>query len=368
MKDLRKAILKKVRRVVIKVGSAVVAAPAVEGSDIFSRLAFEIKALKETGHEVAVVSSGAIALGVRKLGLKERPVAIPERQAVAAVGQGSLMACYEEAFSKSGSHVAQVLLTHDDLGSRKRFLNARNTLTTLLRFGIVPVINENDTVAVEEIKFGDNDALSALATNLIEADLLIILSDIDGLFDKDPKAFNDAKKLQFVEDVDAAGFERLTDSAIRSKCEAARKAAHFGAATIIANGNCPGVLTAIFSGEDVGTLFFPKEDRLTSKKHWIAFSARPSGRVFVDDGAKEALLAKGKSLLPSGIKEVDGAFEPGEVIHCVDMSGMEFARGLSNYSSAEIQKIKGMKTAELVKVLGYKVFDEVIHRDNLVVL
>lgn len=375
MKDLRKAILRKARRVVVKVGSAVVAAPAVDGRDIFSRLAFEIKALKEGGREVAVVSSGAIALGVRKLGLKERPVAIPERQAVAAVGQGSLMAHYEDAFSEAGCHVAQVLLTHDDLGSRKRFLNARNTLTTLFKFGIVPVINENDTVAVEEIKFGDNDALSALATNLIEADLLIILSDIDGLFDKDPKAHSDAVKLDFVEDVDAAGFERFTGAAnalgtggIRSKCEAARKAAHYGAATIIANGNTPGVLGAIFNHEDTGTLFLPKEDRLTSKKHWIAFSARPSGRVFVDDGAKDALLARGTSLLPSGIKDVDGSFEPGEVVHCVDMKGMEFARGLTNYSSSEIKKIKGMKTAELVKVLGYKVFDEVIHRDNLVVL
>jgi glutamate 5-kinase len=375
MKDLRKAILKKARRIVVKVGSAVVAAPPVDGLDIFGRLASEIKALKESGREVAVVSSGAIALGVRKLGLKERPVAIPERQAVAAVGQGSLMAAYDSAFSVAGGHVAQVLLTHDDLGSRKRFLNARNTLTTLLKFGIVPVINENDTVAVEEIKFGDNDALSALATNLIEADLLIILSDIDGLFDKDPKAHSDAKKLKLVEDVDSAGLERLTGATnalgtggIRSKCEAARKAAHFGAATIIANGNMSGVLSAIFTGEDAGTLFLPKEDRLTSKKHWIAFSARPSGRVFVDDGAREALLSKGRSLLPSGIKDVDGAFDAGEVIHCVDSRGMEFARGLSNYSSFEIQKIKGMKTAELVKVLGYKVYDEVIHRDNLVVL
>ncbi|MBI2399671.1 MAG: glutamate 5-kinase [Deltaproteobacteria bacterium] len=375
MKDLRKGILKKARRIVVKVGSAVVAAPPVEGRDIFARLAFEINALKETGREVAIVSSGAIALGVRKLGLKERPVAIPERQAVAAVGQGSLMACYDAAFSKAGGFVAQVLLTHDDLGSRKRFLNARNTLTTLLKFGIVPVINENDTVAVEEIKFGDNDALSALATNLIEADLLIILSDIDGLFDKDPKAHKDAKKLPLIEDVDSAGLESLTSSTnalgtggIKSKCEAARKAAHYGAATIIANGNMPGVLSAIFNGEDAGTLFLPKEDRLTSKKHWIAFSARPSGRVFVDDGARDALLAQGRSLLPSGIKDVDGAFDAGEVIHCVDSKGMEFARGMSNYSSFEIQKIKGMKTAELVKVLGYKVFDEVIHRDNLVVL
>lgn len=375
MKDLRKRIIKKARRIVVKVGSAVVAAPPVDNRDIFSRLALEIKALKVGGREAAIVSSGAIALGVRKLGLKERPVAIPERQAVAAVGQGSLMASYDAAFSKESVHVAQVLLTHDDLGSRKRFLNARNTLTTLLRFGIVPVINENDTVAVEEIKFGDNDALSALATNLIEADLLIILSDIDGLFDKDPKAHQDAKRLPLMEDVDSSMIERLTGATnalgtggIRSKCDAARKAAHFGAATIIANGNRPGVLSAILSGEDEGTLFLPKEDRLTSKKHWIAFSARPRGRVFVDDGAKEALLTKGRSLLPSGIRDVDGTFDPGEVVHCVDLKGMEFARGVANYGSSEIQRIKGLKTAELIAVLGYKVYDEVIHRDNLVVL
>lgn len=375
MKDLRERILRKARRVVVKVGSAVVAAGPVDGLDIFSRLALEIKALKEAGREAAVVSSGAIALGVKRLGLKERPVAIPERQAVAAVGQGSLMASYDAAFSKAGVNVAQVLLTHDDLGSRKRFLNARNTLTTLLRFGIVPVINENDTVAVEEIKFGDNDALSALATNLLEADLLVILSDIDGLFDRDPKAHADAKRVPLVEDVDSAMLERLAGSAgtlgtggIRSKCDAARKASHFGAATIVANGNTPGVLSAIMAGEDVGTLFLPKEDRLTSKKHWIAFSARPTGRVFVDDGAREALLSKGKSLLPSGIKAVDGAFDSGEVVHCVDSNGMEFARGLTNYSSSEIQRIKGLKTAELVAVLGYKVYDEVIHRDNLVVI
>lgn len=393
MKDLRKKIVKKARRVVIKVGSAVIAAPPVGGHDIFGRLASGIKELKSSGREAAVVSSGAIALGMRSLGMKERPVAIPERQAAAAVGQGSLMALYDAAFSGVGEKAAQVLLTHDDLGNRKRFLNARNTLTALFRLGIVPVINENDTVAVEEIKFGDNDALSALATNLVEADLLLILSDVDGLYDKDPKVFKDANKILIVEDVDAliesaakqecrAIYPKGVDSrarsgeqvitlgtgGIKSKREAAWKAAHFGAATIIANGNSPGVIARVMAGEDEGTLFLPREDRLTSRKHWIAFSARPTGRVFVDDGARDALLNKGRSLLPSGIREVDGSFESGEVVHCVDQAGMEFARGVANYSSSELKRIKGLKSAEVVSVLGYKVYDEVIHRDNLVVL
>jgi len=375
MKDLRKKIVKKARRVVVKVGSAVVAAPAVDGLAIFDRLALGIKHLRGAGIETVVVSSGSIALGVKKLGLKTRPSTIPERQAVAAVGQSALMARYDSAFGNHGEMTAQVLLTHDDLGSRKRFLNARNTLTTLLKMGIVPIINENDTVAVDEIKFGDNDALSALATNLIEADLLVILSDIDGLYDTDPKKHREARLVPMVEDVESVRFESLEAAAgalgtggIRSKCEAARKAAHFGSATIIANGNEKEMLERIMAGEVVGTLFLPKEDRLTSKKHWIAFSTRPSGRLFVDDGARAALLTGGKSLLPSGVKSVDGSFEPGEVVHCVDMSGMEFARGVANYSSIEIGKILGLKTAELEKVLGYKVYDEIIHRDNLVLL
>ena len=374
MKDKRKRIIDKTIRVVVKVGSAVVAGH--DGvPDLFHRLSGEVRAIMDSGREAVIVSSGSIALGVKKLGLKCRPASIPERQAVAAVGQGSLMSRYEAAFAKSGLQVAQVLLTHDDLSSRKRFLNARNTLTTLLRMGIVPVINENDTVAVEELKFGDNDQLSALTTNLVEADLLIILSDIDGLYDRDPRCDPNAVKIPFVEDIDALDLDKLANDAgahgtggIRSKCAAARKAAHFGAATIIANGNAPGILAAILSGEDIGTLILPREDRLTSRKHWIAFSTRPSGRVFVDDGAAAALLKGGKSLLPSGIKDVDGSFDAGEVVHCVDAKGMEFARGMVNYSSAEIKRIKGLKSTELEGVLGYKVYDEVIHRDNLVVL
>jgi len=371
LKDRRKKIISKARRVIIKVGSAVLAGDG----EIFDHLAAEVARLRADGREAAIVTSGAVARGMIKLGMKNPPATIPERQAVAAAGQTSLMALYDDAFSGVGSSVAQVLLTHDDLADRKRFLNARNTLAALLRLGIVPVINENDTVATEEIKFGDNDLLSALATNLMEADLLIILTDIEGLFDKDPRANPDAALVPFVEDVDdlevewlSAGPGRFGTGGIRTKCDAARKAAHFGAATVVASGLAPGVITRILSGEPVGTFFLPKEDRLTSRKHWIAFSTRPSGRVFVDPGAAKALMKGGKSLLPSGVKDVDGAFDAGEVVHCVDLDGMEFARGMTNYSSSEIARIKGLKTGEIESVLGYKVSDEIIHRDNLVVL
>lgn len=376
MKDIRKKIIKKTKRLVIKVGSAVIAG---EGSSVstafFSRLAGEVHAIKEGGRDAVIVSSGAIATGMKKLKLKARPVSIPERQAVAAVGQGPLMYLYYNSFSKTGEDVAQILLTHDDFADRRRFLNARNTVFTLLKFGIVPVINENDTVAVDEIKFGDNDALSALVTNLVEANLLVILTDTDGLFERDPKLHPEAKKVSIVEDADSIDVSGIGGSishvgtgGMRSKCEAAAKAAHYGAATVIADGRTPGALTSILAGEDVGTLFLPREERLTSRKHWIAFSTRPSGKVFVDDGAKDALLKKGKSLLPSGIKGVEGAFDAGEVIHCVDEKGMEFARGVSNYSSDEIKRIMGLKSAEIEKALGFKVYDEVIHRDNLVVV
>ena len=371
MEETRRKIAGEAKKVVIKVGSAVLAGEPF----IHDRLAAEVRALKARGREAVVVSSGAIATGMKQLGMKRRPATIPERQAVAAAGQSSLMALYDAAFSRVDEKTAQVLLTHDDLSDRKRFLNARNTLSTLLRLGIVPIINENDTVAVEELKFGDNDALSALVTNLIEADLLIILTDTDGLYETDPRKDPDARRIPCIEDVDAMDMCALSGSAgslgtggIRTKVEAARKAAHFGSATVIADGFTPGVVGHVLDGKDTGTLFLPKEDRLTSRKHWIAFSARPSGRVVVDSGARDALLNRGKSLLPSGIKAVDGDFETGEVVHCVGEDGMEFARGLTNYSSAEVGLIKGHKSGEIERVLGYKVYDEVIHRDNLVVI
>lgn len=376
MQDIRKKIMKKARRIVIKVGSAVVAAPPVNGRDIFSRLAAEVESLKKEGLSSVVVSSGAIALGMKRLGITKRPVKIPERQAIASVGQGMLMRSYDAAFSERGMTVAQVLLTHEDLGSRLRFLNARNTLTALLDMGIVPIINENDTVAVEEIKFGDNDNLSVLTSNLAEAGLLIILSDIDGLYDKDPKKYPDtAMKIDVVEDVDEHLLDELPHDTnvlgtggIRSKCEAARKAAHLGVATVIANGNHEGVIGAILSGEAVGTLFLPKVgDKLTAREHWLVFIARPMGVILVDEGAALA-LKKNKSLLPSGIVRVEGLFDAGEVVRCVDSNNEVLARGIVNYSNAEIDKIKGLKTEDLEKVLGYKRGDEVIHRDELVLV
>ncbi|MFQ5442547.1 MAG: glutamate 5-kinase [Thermodesulfobacteriota bacterium] len=371
MEKVRRNIIKSTRRVVVKIGSAVL----VGCPDIFARLAGEVMELKGAGVEVVIVSSGAVALGMKTLELTARPGTIPETQAVAAAGQLNLMFQYKKAFSEAGGKVAQILLTHDDLSDRRRFLNARNTVFALLKLGVVPVINENDTVAVEEIKMGDNDELAALATNLVEADLLVMLTDIDGLYDRDPKKDGSAKRIPVVGDVDKLEIAWLDKSAglfgsggMKSKTDAARKAAHFGAATIVTDGFDEGAVKKIFGLAETGTLFLPKEDRLTSRKHWIAFSTRPTGRVFLDEGAMEAVVKGKKSLLASGINGVDGIFEAGEVVHCVDSKGMELARGLINYSSEEVKKIKGLKSRNIENILGYKVYDEVIHRDNLVIL
>lgn len=371
----RKDIVTRARRIVVKIGSAILAGLHGEDLDegVFINLARGVCEVKRASKEVVLVTSGAIAIGMKRMGLKERPRSIPERQAVAALGQGHLMALYEKAFSTFGERIAQILLTHDDLGNRPRFLNARNTIMTLLGYDIIPIINENDTVAVEEIKFGDNDHLAALVTNLVEADLLVILTDIDGLYERDPKKDKTAKLIPLIEDVDHLVVEEGSMGVygvggMASKVESAKKAAHFGIPTIIANGKDRGVLKEIIHGSVIGTLFLPVEDRLTSRKHWIAFSTRPTGRIMVDDGAKRAIMEGGKSLLPAGVKRVEGGFEAGEAISLADLKGREFARGLVNYSSSEIERIKGLKTGEIEGVLGYKYYDEVIHRDNLVVL
>lgn len=370
----RKDIIKKTRRIVIKIGSAVLAGEGHDGVDesVFSHLAKDVSSVKDK-REMVIVSSGAIAIGMKRLGLKEKVKSIPEKQAVAAIGQGSLMALYEKVFSPLKIRVAQVLLTHDDLSDRHRFLNAKNTLQTLLEYNAIPIINENDTVAVDEIKFGDNDNLSALVTNLVEADLLVILTDINGLYNKDPKINKDAELIPLVDDIDrfisvAGGTSGIYGTGgMQTKLEAAKKAAHFGVPTIVANGREKNILKKIFSGEDIGTLFLPMEERLTSRKHWLAFSTRPAGSLILDDGAKNALLKKGKSLLSSGITGIEGNFDSGDAVSCVSPNGKEIARGIVNYSSEEIKRIKGLKTTEIEKVLGYKYFDEVIHRDNLVI-
>jgi glutamate 5-kinase len=343
--------------------------------EVFSYLIKEISELKHQGYEIVMVSSGAIAAGMEKLGYKTRPQSITQKQATAAVGQGRLMNIYENYFSRHQQMVAQILLTHDDLSHRRRFLNARNTLLTLLELGIIPIINENDTVVVDEIQFGDNDNLSALITNLIEADLLIILTDIDGIFDADPRLNPHAKFIPLVEDIDVAigGVAAETTSEMSvggmvSKIQAAQKASCFGIPTVVACGTKKEVLHQILKGKEIGTLILPKAEGLSSRKHWIAFNLKPQGEVIMDDGAKKAIVQRGKSLLPSGVVKVRGSFDRGDPVSCVGPRGKEFARGLVNYSTSELEKIKGLWTEQIEQVLGYKYSDEVIHRDDLVVL
>jgi glutamate 5-kinase len=372
----RKSLISQVKRVVIKIGSSVLTNQYGEISEsMFEEIAEGASKIRSRGIDILLVSSGAIAAGMKKLKLREKPKDISMKQAIAACGQSTLMWYYEKAFSAFGERVAQVLLTHDGLSARKRFLNARKTLFTLLRMGVIPIVNENDTVAVEEIMFGDNDNLAALVTSLVEADLLILLTDIDGLYDKDPRNHKDAKLISVIDEInknieEGAGdtFGRTTTGGMRTKIEAAKTAAAFGVPTIIANGKKSSVLSDIFDGKEIGTLFLPGRERLRGRKHWIAFTLKPSGEIVIDEGAKKAISYLGKSLLPSGIKEVRGEFEVGDPVRCVDESGMEVARGLSSYSSSEIRKIVGAKTSDIENILGYKYSNEIIHRDDLVVV
>ena len=375
-KDIRRETIGKARRIVVKVGSSILA--SVETGlhqDVFSHLAKELSELKRQGYEIVLVSSGAVAAGMEKLGHKTRPQSITQKQATAAVGQTRLMNVYESHFSRHQQMVAQVLLTNDDLSHRHRFLNARNTLLTLLGLGIIPIINENDTVVVDEIKVGDNDNLSALITNLIEADLLIILTNIEGLCDADPRTTPGAKCIHLVEDIDAdlsaiAGetASEMCVGGMVSKIQASRKVARFGIPTVLACGTKKDVLHDVLKGKEIGTLILPKSKILSSRKHWIAFNLKPKGDVVVDEGAKKAIAQKGKSLLPSGVVRVKGEFGRGDSVSCVGPRGKEFARGLVNYSSSELEQIKGLRSQEIERRLGYKYSDEVIHRDDLVVL
>ncbi|MGB8991347.1 MAG: glutamate 5-kinase [Desulfobaccales bacterium] len=375
MQPLRQAYLSKTRRVVLKLGSAVLTAPDGLNQPLIQRLVGEIGRLLSGEREFIIVSSGAIAAGCRKLGLESRPTGIPQAQAVAAAGQSTLILTYEEAFAEFGLKVAQILLTHDDLESRHRFLNARNTLLTLLQWRVVPIINENDTVVTDELKFGDNDNLAALICNLAGADLLILLTDTDGLYDKDPREHPDARLIHLVETIDA-GIEKaagkrpgtLGRGGMVSKLSAAKKAGAAGLPTLIANGLTPGILGKIFAGEEVGTLFLPQEQKLSSRQYWLAYNVTPKGAILVDYGAREALVNRNKSLLPAGILEVFGGFRKGDAVHLMDADGKPFAVGLTNYSAREITRIKGRQSQEISQTLGGpKGYDEVIHRDNLVI-
>jgi len=368
--------LTRARRLVVKVGSGLIAEPGQgphEGR--IGALAADIADLIKARREVALVSSGAIATGAARLGLAARPRSIPEKQAAAAVGQSALMWHYEHAFKPFGILVGQVLLTGQDISDRSRYLNARNTLLTLLDLGVLPIVNENDTVAVDEIKVGDNDNLAALVAHLIDADLLVLLTDVDGLYTGDPRHDPGARRLDTVEAVteeieqlvyDVAG--AVSVGGMSTKLQAAQKAAASGIPMVIASGHEAGVLPRLLKGEAVGTYFKPRDDRLAARKRWIAFAVPPQGRLTVDAGAKKALTERGKSLLPSGLVEVDGEFQAGEVVALAELDGKEFARGLVNYDASELRRIRGSRTADIEKTLGYKRVDEVVHRDNLVVL
>jgi len=372
----RKQILSEVRRIVIKIGSNVLASPEIALDDnVVDRISADLSRVMNQGYKVVVVSSGAILAGKSKLGLKERPRLVRQKQAVAAVGQSTLMRTYEKHMERFGKRVAQILLTDSDVIHRQRYINARNTIETLFGYGVLPVVNENDTVAVEEIKFGDNDTLSSVVSQLVEADLLIILSDVDGLFTADPNKNPDARLIPLVETIDQEiyAIAKETPSIIgiggmATKIRAAQAATKSGIASIIVNGRTPEVISRILAGEELGTLFLPHEDKLNCKKCWIAFTLKPQGSLVVDEGAYKALKEEKKSLLPSGIKEVNGNFDAGDSVSIISVAGKEFARGLVNYSASEINRIKGVKSKFLEQILGYCSADEVVHRDNLAIL
>lgn len=368
-------LLRHTRRIVVKVGSSILSSTeGIRPESVFS-LVQDLATLRENGKEVVLVTSGAVASGMSRLGMKERPKTIPAKQAAAAVGQIALMALYEQHFSTRGVRVAQILLTHEDLADRRRYLNAKHTMLTLLEAEVLPIVNENDTVAVEEIQFGDNDNLSALVAVLVEADFLIILSDVEGLYDKDPRVHTDATLIPLMEKLDEAAFLNagsagaLGRGGMLSKLEAAQKAALSGIPTIVADGRQKDTLLSILDpAKEVGTLFLPVADRLTSRKHWIAYTLKPAGELIVDAGACAAIRERGRSLLPPGVRAVQGIFSEGECVTCLDDSGHPFARGLVNYSSDALERIKGARTSQVERILGYKVSDEVIHRDDLALL
>ena len=369
----RQAIKDK-RRWVIKVGSALVTGDGAGlDVDLISSLARQIIFLTQQGVEVILVSSGAVAAGMAQLGIKNRPEKVNQLQAAAAVGQAILIRHYEEAFADADFKIAQVLLTHSDIANRERYLNARSTLTTLLDLKVLAVVNENDTVATEEICFGDNDSLGALVANLVDADLLVILTDQDGLYSKDPRHNADAQLISEADADDekllemASGGSLLGRGGMVTKLTAAQKASRSACSTVIANGRTEQVLKCIFAGELQGTLLNAKP-RLASKKQWLAGQMKISGSVSIDEGAKKVLQESGKSLLPVGVTQVSGKFSRGELISCVDQSGAEIARGLSNYGHLEVQKICGIPSSNMAELLGYRGEDELIHRDNMVLV
>ena len=377
MEPRTRSSLSGAQRIVLKIGSAVVTREDAKGLDssVLESIAGEVAELRASGHEVVIVSSGAIALGRQELGATTPPADMASRQAFAAIGQSHLMRAWREAFQAHDCTVAQVLLTEDDFRNRKRYLNARHAMQAMLSLGAVPVVNENDTVAIDEIKFGDNDRLSGQVAVLLSADVLVMLSVVDGLHSLDPTEHPDAERIRVVErftpELEALASEGVSSvgtGGMTSKLSAARIAGRSGIPTVVAGGRRRGVVKAVLSGEDIGTFFGDCADRVKARKHWIAFTLKPAGDIRVDEGAAMALEKRGKSLLPRGILGIEGSWDVGAAVRIVTVDGQEVARGLSRYSSADVERIAGKRSDAIVEVLGHWFGDAVIHRDDMVLM
>lgn len=375
MNDKRKICFEDAKRIVVKVGSGVLTEDNGLNLKALRSISRQICQLADRGLEIILVSSGAMASGIKKIGLSKRPDEIPKRQAIAAVGQAGLIMEYEKSFARYNKKVAQILLTSDDLVNRKRYLNARNTLCTLLSWQVIPIINENDTVVVEEIKFGDNDNLAAMITLLMDADILINLTDIDGLYTGDPRKNQNAELISVVTTIKKE-IEKyasnipgpLGTGGMLSKIIAAKKVTAAGIPMLIAGGEKHDILIKLFAGKEHGTFFIPKKEKLANRKCWIAFTLKPKGTIIIDDGAAAAILKSGKSLLPSGIVRVEGEFSVGAAVEFRREGNDEIlGTGLVNYCASDIRKIMGLKSGKIKKYLGHKSYDEVIHRDNLAI-
>ncbi len=376
MPDLvRQEVINAAHTIVVKVGTNVLA-----GSDgrlnqeRIQALSDQLHRIRASGRKVVLVSSGAIGAGIGRMNLGARPTDLRQLQACAAIGQNFLMRGYQECLDRHGTHAAQILLTAGDFDNRTRYLNMRNTILTLFEWQVLPIINENDTVSVDELRFGDNDALAALVTNLIQAPLLILLSVVDGLYGSDPRTNPRAELVRTVSEVDDRVLSMAGDShsqlgtgGMRTKIRSARLVTQAGESVILANGSTPGVLDAIMAAEPVGTLFLPLRNSISAWKRWLGYTARTRGKLVVDHGAREAVENRGRSLLPIGVVQVIGNFSKGDVVALTDAQGEEFARGLTNYAAADATRIMGLRTDQIGAILDVVPYEELVHRDNLVV-
>lgn len=372
----RKSYINNTKKIVVKIGtSSITHASGLLDLNRMENIVRQLSNLHNKGYDIVLVSSGAIGAGMGKLGLNQKPNTIPEKQAAAAVGQGILVHMYEKLFLEYSKTVAQILLTKEDTANRSRFLNARNTFFTLFNQNVIPIINENDAIVIDEIKFGDNDTLSALVTNLIDADLLILLSDIDGLYSSNPRTNIDAKLISTVDKItndikNIAGDAgtKFGTGGMSTKIEAAEIAMSSGASMIIVNGSTPNIINRVIEGENLGTFFKANNNLQHARKRWIAYNTSLKGNIIIDSGAKDAVINHHKSLLPAGIKSISGSFNKGDVVSIIDIDNNEIARGITNYNCKDLDLIKGINSSEIVNKLGYKNYDVVIHINNLVIL